>query len=143
MSVDFSEYLGERVIYHDPDGSKNDALHKLFKHEWDIIAFRDYTIVYKNKDIKITSRDIVTNIKCNNASLFYVLDGNEYPIRDDTRFIVSLSPFRPIYIRIKNNTSYAKITYTILMMQDYMINDLRSLIVNDGDNLYCGGYIIK
>lgn len=143
MAINYSDFIEQLVTYYDPDSTKNDILEKLVKKEWDIIAYRNIITVDCNTDIPLLYRDVITNIKSPDALLFYIIDNTEYPIRDDTRLLLALTPFKIIYLRTKGYKKKIDITFTLLVMSEKNINNLRNLTVYDNNSIYEFGYIIK
>lgn len=141
MSIDFDKYIKERVVYYDPECTQNEVLSKLYHNEWDIIAVRDSIIVKKSKQVPLMQRDVITNIKSEDSLLFYHIDGNIFPIRDDTRFITALTPFKPVIIRAESINKHVRITFTRLMIRNELIDELQKNLVYDGPLSYLSGEI--
>jgi len=141
MPIDFDKFIKDNIVYYNPDYTLNNILESL-EYNWDIIAFRDEIIIPRYKNIALLHRDAITNIKSENALLFYNKDGIKYPIRDDTRIIPTLTPFKKIYINAFSNEKKVKITFTRLLLNNVFINKLRKEIVYDNTFVYCDGKLI-
>lgn len=142
MPINFDNFIKDRIVYYDPTYRMDDIIAKLVNGEWDIIAYRDNIIAKKNKNIPMIYRDVITNIKADDAQLYYIIDGVSYPIRDDTRIISALTPFKTIYLRVFSEKNNIRVTFTRLLIKDNLINDLRKEIVFDANFTYHGGELI-
>lgn len=140
--VDFDKYIRERVVYYDPDYTMDDIIAKLAKEEWDILAFRDNITVKRNKNVPLVYRDVITNIKAEDGLIFLVIDGINYPARDDTKIISALTPFKTIFLKVISDRKNINVTFTRLLMKNSIINDLRKEIVYDANFTYHGGELI-
>lgn len=142
MTINFDNYMKEHVVYYNPEYVIDDIFSKLYNEEWDIIAYRDNIIIKKNKKIPMIYKDIIINVKSDDALLYYVIDDILYPIRDDTRLIPTLTPFKTIYLIAFGEKKRNKVTFTRLLMKDKIINDLRKKIVFDSNFTYINGELI-
>ncbi len=147
MPIDFDQFIKERIVYYNPEFTLDDIISTLVNTEWDIIAFRDTINIKKNIKVPMMYRDVITNVKTNNCILFYNIDGVDIPIRDDTRIITALTPFKPIYIRAFDNNysdgnKWVKINFTRLLLKNNLINNLRKEIVYDNNFTYHSGELV-
>ena len=142
MPINFDTLIKDRVVYYDPSFTINDIISKLVNEEWEIIAFRDSVTIEKNNVVPLLYRDVVTNIRSNDSLLYYVIDGIDYPVRDDTRIITSLTPFKIIYIKVISDKKRVDVTFTRLFISNNIINELRKEIVYDNNFTYHGGELI-
>lgn len=142
MAIDFDRFIKDNVIYYDPDFTMNNVIYELVNNEWDIIAYRDSCEIKKNKKVPFMYRDIIMNVKSTNSTLFYVIDDIEIPIRDDTKLITALTPFKIVNIKAIGSNGSAFITFTRLFLKNNLINNLRKEIVFDSTFTYYNGEII-
>jgi hypothetical protein len=142
MAIDFDKFIKDHVIYYDPDFTIDKAISKIATNEWDIVAFRNMMHIRTNCKIPLLYRDVITNIKSEDAFLYYVIDNVDIPVDDDSKIITAFTPFKVIYLKAISDLTWISITFTRLLLKNEFVNELRKEIVYDTNFTYHGGVLI-
>lgn len=126
--------------YKQAPAKDTDALQKkLVDHD---ITYYDDTLILEPGDTDVYVQNYISDF-ASYEPLYFVIDDSEILIKNKTRFLTFMSPFKPFIIRNKTN-KLQELRFKKYFMKMSNIHDITSKKIVDSDILYyCGSYCLK
>ena len=135
--ITFDSIINDNIEYHNNDYKL--ALIEFITKKYNSLSFID-SLTINPGDTLLFIRDVISDIKCINNNLFYVIDDKEYPITTNTRLLICLSPLKNIYLRNKSSHTQL-IIFKRYFIKSTLIDTVISKIIKDRDHIYFRGKI--
>lgn len=112
------------------------ALEKLYISDYDGIEYTEIIILNKKQEYLIKLDDIIYNIKCDKAFLYYIVNEKVYPIESHTRFITACCPFTNIYIGVITDTEDTLVKINRIILKTNIRDEMICKVVEDNNFKY-------
>lgn len=134
----FDEYIKDYTVGHHNTLNYEEALNKFIEKKYDIISFNG-SLTLNPGDTILYTRDYISNIRID-VPIYYVVNGIEFPVTDNTRLLPFLTPLNQIILRNKTGM-VQNITFKRWFIRKEISDQIIHRPVSDGSHFYCYGEI--